>query len=159
MNPGEKLRAAVERAVPRLEAISEETASRAPAGKWSPKEILGHLIDSASNNHGRFVRAQFQEDLVFPGYQQEEWVSTQRYREAAWPSLIVLWKEFNLHLARVMDVIDPELRNRPRTKHALDRIAWTTVPADTPATLEYFMHDYVAHMEHHLGQVWERSGV
>ena len=56
---------------PRLLAMDEERATIRPgAGKWSPKEIIGHLIDSASNNHQRFVRAQFTDDLVFSGYQQ-----------------------------------------------------------------------------------------
>ena len=45
--------------------------------KWSPREIVGHLIDSAANNHQRFVRAQFTDDLVFSGYQQAEWVGVQ----------------------------------------------------------------------------------
>ncbi|HEY0405248.1 MAG TPA: DinB family protein, partial [Pyrinomonadaceae bacterium] len=58
---------------------SESEASRAP-GKWSPKEIIGHLIDSAANNHQRFVRAQFTDELIFPGYAQNEWVAVQHYR-------------------------------------------------------------------------------
>ena len=63
-----EFRSTVEAAARRLEQIHERD-SRVPLaeGKWSPKQIIGHLIDSAANNHTRFVRAQFTEDLVFPG--------------------------------------------------------------------------------------------
>ena len=66
--PEERLRAAIANASPPLAAISDADAAkpRAP-GKWSPKQIIGHLIDSASNNHQRFVRANFTDDLIFPG--------------------------------------------------------------------------------------------
>jgi hypothetical protein len=71
----EDFRRTIEEAAARLLVISEEE-SRAPRaeGKWSSKEVVGHLIDSASNNHQRFVRAQFTDHLVFPGYEQEAWV-------------------------------------------------------------------------------------
>src|SRR4051812_3645052 len=95
----EDFRRTVEESAARLLGITEEK-SRAPRieGKWSPKEIIGHLIDSASNNHQRFVRAQFTDDLVFPGYEQESWVRAQKYSEEPWPLLVVLWRSFNLHL-------------------------------------------------------------
>ena len=94
----------VEDAATRMLAISEEE-SRVPRAedKWSPKEIVGHLIDSASNNHQRFVRAQFTDHLVFPGYEQESWVRAQGYRDEPWPLLVELWRSFNLHLAHVME--------------------------------------------------------
>ncbi len=81
----EDLRRAVNDALPALRAIDEQASARAPApGKWCPREVLGHLIDSASNNHQRFVRVRFQDDLVFEGYDQDAWVAAQRYREASW---------------------------------------------------------------------------
>lgn len=62
--------------------IPEAAAAHALAeGQWSPKQIIGHLIDSAANNHQRFVRAQFTDDLVFPGYEQEAWVEVQHYND------------------------------------------------------------------------------
>jgi hypothetical protein len=158
MSAAARLTAAVERASPRLLAFSDTAASeqRAP-GKWSPKEILGHLIDSASNNHGRFVRAQLGDDLVFPGYEQERWVAAQNYAEAAWSDLIALWRGFNLHLARVMDGVPEEIRLAPRAKHNLDQIGWRAVPRGEPATLDDFMNDYVDHLEHHLAQIFTRD--
>ena len=148
------LRNAIEKSTPLLEKMSEESTRRRPApGKWSPREIIGHLIDSASNNHQRFVRAQFQDDLVFPGYAQDEWVSAQRYHDAPWDELLMLWRSFNLHIARVMEAVPTEARLRPRARHNLDEIASKAVPKDKPATLDYFMEDYVWHLQHHLRQI------
>jgi hypothetical protein len=137
-----------------LRAVSEETARRRPSpGKWSAIEIIGHLVDSASNNHQRFVRAQFQDDLVFPGYEQDEWVAAQRYQDAPWLDLLTLWREYNLHIARLIEAMPDDVRLRERRRHNLDKLAWQPISPDQPATLDYFMRDYVAHLHHHLKQV------
>jgi hypothetical protein len=161
MDPvAEDLRRTVERAAEALLRMTEEEAARRPApGKWSPKEVVGHLIDSAANNHERFVRAQLQDDLVFPGYDQDAWVRVQRYQEAPWPLLVALWRDFNLHLAHVIEAIPETERLRPRSRHNLDQLAWKPVPADEPATLDYFMRDYVGHLRHHLRQILGDGGV
>jgi hypothetical protein len=137
-----------------LLALSETDSARRPApGKWSPKEVIGHLIDSAANNHQRFVRAQFKDDLLFPGYDQDAWVAAQRYQDAPWAALVDLWQAYNRHLARVMAAVPEGVRLRRRDRHALHRIAWQTVPESEPTTLDYFMRDYVAHLTHHLRQI------
>jgi uncharacterized damage-inducible protein DinB len=148
---------AVDAALPRLQAIDEAATLRRPApGKWSAREIVGHLVDSASNNHQRFVRAVFQDDLVFAGYDQDAWVEAQRYQDARWDDLLSLWAGFNRHLARVMTATSEQVRRQPRARHNFDSIAFRPIPATTPATLEYFMEDYVLHLRHHLGQIFER---
>jgi hypothetical protein len=153
--PESQLRFVVADATPKLEAISDAAASvpRAP-GKWSRKEIVGHLIDSASNNHQRFVRAQFSDELIAPTYDQDAWVSSQRYRDAPWAELVSLWAHFNLHLARVIESIPREIRDHKRARHNLNEVAFRKIPVDEPATLEYFMRDYSAHLEHHLAQIF-----
>jgi DinB superfamily len=144
----------IEREEPRLAAIDAGRTSRHPApDKWSPREIIGHLIDSASNNHQRFVRAMFQDDLVFQGYAQDDWVAAQKYQDAPWTDLITLWASFNRHLARVMIAVPESVRMRPHTMHSLDKIAFRPVAAGSPATLDYFMADYVLHLQHHLRQI------
>jgi hypothetical protein len=149
-----ELRGAIKDFTPLLERMSDDATRKRPRpGKWCPREIIGHLIDSASNNHQRFVRAQFQEDLVFPRYAQDAWVSAQKYREAPWAELLDLWRSFNLHIARVMEAAPEEQRSRARVRHNLDELAWKPVPRDAPATLDYFMADYVAHLKHHLNQI------
>jgi DinB superfamily len=148
------LGATVVRASASLAAMTDQAAARRPApGKWSPKEIIGHLVDSAANNHQRFVRAQLQDDLVFPGYVQDEWVTVQRYQDAPWEDLLTLWRSYNLHIARLMEVTPDEVRMRERRRHNLHELAWQPVPADAPATLDYFMRDYVLHLHHHLRQI------
>ena len=155
----EDLRTTVVRAFGQLASVADEAAARRPApGKWSAKEIVGHLVDSASNNHQRFVRAQFQEDLVFPGYEQDEWVVVQRYQDAPWQDLLTLWREYNLHIARVIEAIPLETRIREHTRHNLHERAWQPIPRDRPATLDYFMRDYVGHLHHHLRQVQSLVG-
>lgn len=138
----------------RLLSISEEQAERPrESGKWSPKEIVGHLIDSAANNHVRFVNAQFSDDLVFPGYDQERWVTVQRYQEKSWPELVTLWSAYNRHLLHLIALIPEDSLKKLRTKHSLDQIAWKTVPQKEPITLEYFIRDYLDHMKNHLRQI------
>ena len=154
MNAGARLRDAIDAAYLRLSAISDADAAMPPApGKWSPKQVIGHLIDSASNNHQRFVRANFTDDLIFAGYDQEKWVELGDYANAPWSSLITLWREFNLQIARVMDATPASVRDVPRPRHNLHQVAWRSVPEDQPATLGYLMSDYVDHLEHHLGQI------
>jgi hypothetical protein len=150
----EDLRRTVEHAATHLHSMTPEAALRRPApAKWSPIEIVGHLIDSASNNHQRFVRARFRDDLRFDGYDQDAWVSAQAYRSASWPELVSFWRSFNLHLAHVMENTPASVLRRPRTDHNLHELAWELVPEGEPVTLEYFMRDYVAHLKHHLRQI------
>jgi hypothetical protein len=146
-------RQTVNHATDRLLTYSDDEAGSRPApGKWSRKEIIGHLIDSASNNHGRFVRAQLQDDLIFAGYDQEAWVRAQRYQERSWADLVWLWRAFNHHIATVMETADPHAVTRPRARHNLDQLAWRSVSSLRSTTLEYFMCDYVDHLKHHLRQ-------
>jgi hypothetical protein len=148
------LNRSIDRAEPLLRAMSDSQSARPRApGKWSPREIIGHLIDSATNNHGRFLRAVTQKDLVFDGYEQEQWVSIQRYATAPWNDLLTLWALLNRHLARVMSEVPSAAGSRVRDRHNLDQIAWKTVPADQPTSLDYFMQDYVGHLRHHLRQI------
>ena len=149
---------AIEDAAARLSKLSEEESGTVPAaGKWCPKEIVGHLIDSAANNHQRFVRAQMQDDLLFPGYEQERWVELQCYRNANWTELLELWRLYNRHLVRVVRQIPAEALKRPRKRHNLNEIAWQQVPATEPVTLEYFIRDYVGHLKNHLEQIFQNK--
>jgi hypothetical protein len=117
-------------------------------GAWTRLQILGHLIDSAANNHQRFVRAIAEGDLVWPGYDQEEMVRVQQFGSTTPSLLIALWESFNLYLARLITVI-PERRLAARC----------VIGASEPVTLEFLVTDYVAHMQHHLRQIFEGMDV
>ncbi|MGD9899505.1 MAG: DinB family protein [Calditrichaceae bacterium] len=138
----------------KLLSISENISAMRPReNKWSAREILGHLIDSAANNHRRFVLAQLSDDLVFPGYDQDVWVRAQNYQDASWPSLVALWKSYNLHIIHLVSQIPEEILLKSRQNHNLDKIAWNTVSKNNPVTLHYFIIDYIGHMNHHLTQI------
>jgi hypothetical protein len=138
----------------KLLLISDGEASSKQNGKWSKKEILGHLIDSASNNHQRFVRAQFQDNLVFLGYDQDEWVRVQNYQYVNWFSLVELWKGFNFQIAHLAGEIPDKTLLEQRAEHNLYDIASVGIPKEQPATLVYFIHDYYFHLRHHLYQIF-----
>ncbi len=127
----------------RLAQISnaDATAPRA-VGKWSPKEVIGHLIDSAANNHQRFVRAQLYDGYDSLGYEQELWVAMQVYQDAVWQELLTLWKVYNEHLVRIIALIPDDKLSRTF------RIA-----GGEPVTLDYWVEDYLRHMQKHLEQI------
>src|SRR5580693_6344926 len=84
-----RLAQVVDDALPRLRAISDEDSSARPVpGKWSKKEILGHLIDSAANNHQRFIRLQMARELTLPGYDQAGWVKANGYQQTSWSDVV-----------------------------------------------------------------------
>ena len=150
----EDFRRTIDTASPQLLKLSEAEAERPRAEEhWSAKQILGHLIDSAANNHARFVLGQLKDDLLFPGYDQDGWVKTNHYQEAGWTQLVDLWRSYNLHLVHLMAHADKDKMSTPCTLHTLQEIAFKTVPQSEPVTLEYLMQDYVGHLKHHLNQI------
>ena len=152
----QRLRRDVDAAVPRLRALGDASAARPADGKWSPREIVGHLVDSAVNNYQRFVRGQFQDTLVFAGYAQEDWVRAGQYQDAPWDDLTELWRTFNLQIARVMAAMPEDVRRRESLVHNFDQIGFEAIPQGQSATLDHLMRDYVDHLEHHLRQIFER---
>ena len=109
--------------------------------KWSKKEILGHLIDSAANNHQRFVRAQY-DDKTPISYDGNKWVSIEKHHDAAINNLIGLWAFYNLHLAHI-------IANIPKEKYSVLFYA----DEKEAKTLEWLVQDYVHHLTHHLKQI------
>lgn len=154
----ENFKQTIESASPRLQQITEAQSSEPRAeDHWSSKQIIGHLIDSAANNHARFVLGQLKDDLLFAGYEQDGWVRVQHYQEARWPQLVDLWRAYNLHLLHVMSHVPHEKLSHLCIQHSLQTIAFETVSEKEPVTLEYLMKDYVVHLKHHLGQIF-RNG-
>lgn len=148
------LRKSLELTEKKLLGVQEEDNAKRPReDKWSAREILGHLIDSAGNNHRRFVLGQFSDDLVFPGYDQDAWVRVQNYQESSWLTLVALWKSYNLHIIHLVSQMPEDVLLKKRQNHNLDTIAWQTVPKKKSVTLLYFIEDYIGHMEHHLDQI------
>lgn len=125
----------------RLEALSEETYEWKPQPeKWSKKEILGHLVDSAQNNIRRFIVAQY-EDTPNILYKQDEWVRYTGYRNYPVRELIALWDLLNKHLVIVLSHMSPEAAQRKCSM------------GGQPQTLKWVAADYCNHLLHHLHQI------
>lgn len=136
------LRTRVAEAGEHLRQISEaDAAVPLKAGGWSSKQVIGHLIDSACNNHQRFVRLALAPGLVSAGYEQAEWVNLQDYASRRWNDLLELWTSYNFHLAHVMASVPAESLTNQGTVNG------------NPVTLQFLMEDYVAHLEHHLRSI------
>ena len=137
------LRERVAATVPWLRAMPDSEAAHKPApDRWSKKEILGHLIDSACNNHQRFVRAQLEGGLSFPGYEQEGWVRCQGYATEQWGLLVELWSAYNRHLAEVVSRLPAAVLS-----------ASCRIGDGEPVTLAALAEDYLRHLDHHLAQL------
>ena len=108
--------------------------------KWSKKEILGHLIDSATNNHHRFVRAQFETNLKI-SYDQNNWNRYNYYQQISAKQLIDFWIIYNKQLLEL-------IRNIPQ-----EQLQLSCYVGDQPSTLDFLIADYVYHLEHHLHQI------
>lgn len=137
------LQQTVETAAAHLLAVSELQAGASRGeGRWSAKEILGHLIDSAANNHQRFVRASCNAAAAFPPYNQNDWVRIQQYHESEWSELVILWSAYNRHLSDVIERIPAESLSAP-----------CNIGKEEPVQLEFVIRDYLRHLRHHLNQI------
>ena len=134
----ERLAATLRSAVPWLVTLSNADASVPEReGKWCAKEVIGHLVDSATNNLARIVRVQIAAEHL-PGYAQGAWVQIQHYREREWAEVLALWFALNEHIVwTIRHIPPPALANQ------------ATV-AGKPLTLGFLIEDYIAHMQHHL---------
>lgn len=137
------LRALLTHVPDRLEQLATSKVELKPApSKWSPKEELGHLLDSAANNHQRIVRTQLEDKPAMPGYDGDRWVELHAYRQRSWRELIELWYALNRQLLAAAEAV-------PET-------AWSrtcTIADSQPLTLKFVFEDYIEHMMHHLGHI------
>ena len=110
------------------------------------KQILGHLIDSAANNHQRIIRLQYNEKLIFPDYQQDNdlWIALQDYQNEDWTTIIQLWKYYNLHMIQVINSVDPKKLNN----------SWQNFEGTT-ITLLQMIEGYLGHIELHFNEIQE----
>jgi len=139
----EKLMSVIDAAEPRLREISEpESEKPVLSGGWSAKQVIGHLIDSASNNHQRFVRAAQQASLGFPGYDQEGNVRVQVPQEADWVLLVSLWAAYNRYLAHIVAHLPASKLETP-----------CRIGSGEAVTLKFIATDYLTHLVHHLSQI------
>ena len=134
------LRALLDRLPARLTNLPSDQVPRKPSSSTSSlKEELGHLLDSAANNHQRIVRTQLEDTPAMPGYDGDRWVALHRYQQRDWSSLIAIWVGLNRQLLAAAE--------------AVPDAAWSrtcTIADSAPLTLQFVFDDYVGHMLHHL---------
>lgn len=127
---------------PLLRNIPDEEFSFKPRPeKWSKSQILGHLIDSAANNHQRFIRVQY-EEMPTLVYDQNKWNALSHYDKKSSAELIAFWTLYNKHLGLIVQHIPEE--HLERRCYSGER---------EPVTLRWLIDDYVRHLEHHLHQL------
>jgi hypothetical protein len=138
----------IESELPNLRALDSDQTSIQPKGptSWSPKQELGHLIDSAANNHIRFVRGSLEAGYRGPGYRQVEWVGIHGYQDLPWDFLVDFWYQYNTLLAGLVEHIPPGMLS-----------AMCTIGDGEPVSLGFVIEDYVRHMQHHLDHILARE--
>jgi hypothetical protein len=141
----ERLEDVVVSAMAWLGKLSDVDAARPEReGKWSAKQVIGHLTDSAVNNLGRIVRMQIASGQALQGYEQEEWVRLQHYQTREWSQVLAVWAVLNEQVAWTVAHVE---------KSKLGQVA--TVEG-SELTLGFLIEDYIAHMEHHLRLMRQR---
>jgi hypothetical protein len=130
----------------RLRALEPIEAGRKTSPTaWSHKQELGHLLDSAANNHQRMVRAQLEDAPAMPSYDGEQWVTLHRYQERDWTSLVNSWTILNRQLLAAAEAASDTAAARV-----------LTIGDSAPLTLQFVFDDYLDHMLghlHHMGIV------
>jgi hypothetical protein len=140
----------IQHEAPLLRALPESMAEIRPGGEtsWSAKEELGHLIDSAANNHIRFVRALIEPEFRGPSYAQNDWVRAHRYRETPWLEIVEFWFHYNSFIAALLKSFPEEKLLTP-----------CFVGSGASVSLEFLVNDYVLHMQHHVDHLLRREVV
>ena len=131
---------AINEYLPKLKALNEETSSMKPLPtKWSKKELIGHLIDSAQNNIRRFIVAQYEHKPIIT-YRQDDWVNINNYQSYLLEDLVQLWYLQNKQICSILN-------------NSSEEILQKTCHAEALHTIEWMAKDYIKHMKHHLHQV------
>jgi hypothetical protein len=140
-----ELRHIVELYTIKINLLSEDELTVSPQpSKWTKKEVVGHLIDSAQANLRRFICAQYENTPPKIVYDQNFWVMANHYNHVKTEDLVTLWKLINQRIADVLTTMPTENYSRECD---------TNTRSVELHTLEWLAADYVKHMKHHLNQI------
>ena len=145
----QNIREIIGKTLPLLRALPMSRVAEKPQlDKWSKKEIIGHLIDSACNNQQKFVRTMAQPHLDFVGYAQNHWVESQHYQAADWQTLLDFWVAYNHHITHIIEHVDASALDNTMSINGVGKF-----------TLRFIMADYAQHLTHHLRQILPDAGL
>ena len=148
------LRAAIDEGIAIFHGVREDQTARRPAADaWCAREVIGHLIDSACNNHRRFIINQDADRLIVDPYDQTAWVARSHYAQTPSSALVPTWAAYNAQVARVIEAMPDAVLNRARGPIADHRFSYVDVPVTEFVTLGYLVEDYVGHIRHHFRQI------
>jgi len=142
----------------KYKSLGDNVASkRAGAEAWTPKEIIGHLIDSASNNHQRYVRLQITDNLEFPGYGSDnlKWVAVQQCNEMKFSDLLLLWRQYNILLAHIIKNTDPAKLDNCWNRRGEQAGQIDPEHEGEKVPLKDLFDSYIKHLINHLNQFEE----
>ena len=134
---------------PKLLSLENDViASRRNSQNRTIKQIVGHMIDSASNNTHRIVHLQYRENpLVFPNYatngNNDRWIAIQNYQDEKWTDLIQIWKSVHIHIIHVIKNVNPD---------KLDH-EWISGSEYGHVSLRVMIVDFLRHFELHLSEI------
>ncbi len=145
----ERLEYIIKKLPAKVKLISEEQMAARLPNKWSNKEILGHLCDSATNNHHRLIKVQFEKQpFVITPYAQNNWVEIQDYQSMSVDDIVSYWNSLNGHIVKVISKI-PE-----------GKLAYLCqIDENQSITLSELILDYLRHVEHHLMQIFGTADI
>lgn len=140
-----ELRSLIDDYFAKLDSLNEEETSDKPSQKWSKKEIIGHLVDSAQNNIRRFIVAQYENNPVIV-YKQDDWVKINNYKSSSLKDLTQLWYLLNKQICSILENSSQEAIQR-------------TCQTESLQTIDWLAKDYIKHLKHHLHQILDLSPI
>ena len=141
-----ELEAVIDQHIAALRATLKDKMEYKPSpAKWSKKEIVGHMVDSAQNNIRRFIVAQYEENPTIV-YKQDNWVAISGYQNYDLADLVNLWYLLNKHIVAILKQMSPDTMQR-------------SCQTESPHTLDWLAQDYLKHLRHHLHQVLDLEPV
>jgi hypothetical protein len=129
----------VEQLLRNLDDVS--VSFKASSEKWTPRQVIGHLIASGNNNQMKFTSLSNHSNIDVVGYLQDEWIKAQNYQAFNWQNLLNLWHGLNLHITHIKIPTPYDMLNHEISVNGIG-----------PLRLDFIMSDDIEHLKHPINQ-------